>query len=242
MKRCLLLLVWSLATAFAQNPKPTEGKTEEAVEAPFRKEKIENWGTALDLAGDCKFAAKDGALVITVPGGKPHDLSAELTSSTAPRVVRGVSGNFVIQVKVDGEFQPGSESTQPGRSGYRGAGLVVFADDKNYVRLERATLHWSGEEPQAYTNFEIRVDGQLERIGTTLDAPLDPKKPTWLRLERQGAVLHGFVSQDGREWKPLVSKELTEAWKAETLVGVAAISTSKDAFTPQYSELSIGTK
>jgi regulation of enolase protein 1 (concanavalin A-like superfamily) len=143
---------------------------------------------------------------------------------------------------VEGEFRPGSDSSQPGRSGYRGAGLVVFADAKNYVRLERATLEWKDETPQAYTNFEIRVDGELQRIGTTADAPLDPQKPTWLRLQRVGAILQGAVSQDGKEWKDLVPKELTDAWKKETLGGIAAISTSQEEFTPRYSELSITAK
>ena len=40
-------------------------------------------------------------------------------------VVQPVAGDFVIQVRVGGEFQPGAESTQPGRTGYTGAGLVV---------------------------------------------------------------------------------------------------------------------
>lgn len=214
----------------------------EKSEPAFKKEKIEGWGISLDLAGDCKFESKEGALVVTVPGGKPHDLSTELNSAKAPRVVRPLTGDFTIQVKVEGEFQPGPDSSQPGRSGYRGAGLVIFADGNNFVRLERATLHWSGEKPQAYTNFEIRVDGELQRIGTTKDAPLDPDKPTWLRLERKGQVLFGTVSQDGANWKALEPKNLNDSWKAETLGGVAAISTSRDDFTPRYSELSVKEK
>jgi regulation of enolase protein 1 (concanavalin A-like superfamily) len=243
MKLALLALSCMVAFAAAQEQlEASKPATEQAAEAKLKKEKIEGWGTALDLAGDCKFETKDSALVITVPGGVSHDLSAELSSSTAPRVLRGLSGDFVLQVKVEGDFRPGADSTEPRRSGYRGAGLVVFADSKNYVRLERATLHWQGDEPHAYTNFEIRVDGQLERIGTTGDAPLDPTKPTWLRLERVGKILQGAVSQDGREWKNLVPKELSDAWKAETLGGVAAISTSQQEFTPRYSELSFSEK
>ena len=243
MKTAAALLMCVVAFAAAQVIEKSERlETVETAEQRFAKQKIEGWGTALDLTGDCKFQAKDGALVMSIPGGKAHDLSTELLSSTAPRVLRPLSDDFSIQVKVEGEFRPGSDSSQPGRSGYRGAGLVVFADAKNYVRLERATLEWKGEEPQAYTNFEIRVDGELQRIGTTADAPLDPQKPTWLRLQRVGAVLQGAVSQDGKEWKELVPKELTDAWKKETLAGIAAISTSQEEFTPRYSELSITAK
>ncbi len=237
----LLCCVSALAVA-EDKPESQPALEQEKAEPQLRREKVEGWGTALDLAGDCKFAVKEGALVLAVPGGKPHDLSSELKSSTAPRVLRPLAGNFVLQVKVEGEFKPGEESTEPRRSGYRGAGLVIFADARNYVRLERATLQWPGEEPKAYTNFEIRVDGQLERIGTTGDAALEHGKPTWLRLERQGNILQGAVSQDGHEWVPLAPKELSDAWKEETLGGVAAISTSKEEFTPRYSELSVSDK
>jgi regulation of enolase protein 1 (concanavalin A-like superfamily) len=244
MKTAAILFMCAIASATAQNLEDTPKleADQKPVEKRFAKQKLDGWGTALDLAGDCKFEAKDGGLVMTVPGGKAHDLSTELLSSTAPRVLRPLSGDFSIQVKVEGEFRPGADSSQPGRSGYRGAGLVVFADAKNYVRLERATLEWKGEEPQAYTNFEIRVDGELQRIGTTGDAALDPKKPTWLRLERVGSILQGAVSQDGKEWKALAPKELTEVWKKETLGGIAAISTSQEEFTPRYSEFSLTEK
>lgn len=220
----------------------TIGLTTLADESTPKKEAIAGWGTAIDPAGDCKFKAADGKLMITVPGtDKPHDLSPELASSTAPRVLQPVRGDFVIQVRVDGEFQPGDESTQAGRTGYTGAGLVVFADQGNFVRLERATLHHQGDEEKPYTNFEIRVDGRLERIGTTGDLPTEWDKPTWLRLERKGQQLLGAMSHDGEHWTYGEPKELrAEAWTRDEIVaGVAAISTSRNPFVPTYSAFSI---
>src|SRR6478609_4085334 len=90
MKRLpLFLLCCASALSVAEEkPEPQPALEKEATdsdEPKFRKEKVEGWGTALDLAGDCKFAAKDNALVMTIPGGVSHDLSAELKSSTAPR-------------------------------------------------------------------------------------------------------------------------------------------------------------
>jgi regulation of enolase protein 1 (concanavalin A-like superfamily) len=239
--------LWASAASAQDTPKApdekvAEAKSEKPPEKPgLRKMKIENWGVALDLAGDCEFKAEDGKLSITVPGSaKPHDMSTELLSSTAPRVLQPASGDFVMVVKVEGEFAPGGESTQRGRTGYTGAGLVVFADAENYVRLERATLQSSGEEESPYTNFEIRVDGDLERIGNTGDIPTEAGKPTWLRLERKGNLLLGSMSQDGVNWKEGVPKELrSKAWKKEVLAGVAAISTSKSVFKPNYSHFSL---
>ena len=207
-----------------------------------KKEPVKGWGIALNPAEDCKFKADDGKLTITVPGSaKPHDLSSEIDNMTAPRVVQPVKGDFIIQVRVDGEFQPGDESTQFGRSGYTGAGLVVFADETNFVRIERATLHHQGDEARAYTNFEIRVDGKPERYGTTGDFPTEKDKPTWLRLERKGQQLLGAMSHDGEHWTSSEPKELrAEAWTRNDIVaGVAAISTSRQPFTPTYSAFSI---
>lgn len=207
-----------------------------------KKEPIEGWGVALNPAEDCKFKAENGKLTITVPGSdKPHDLSPELTSSTAPRVVQPVKGDFIIQVRVDGEFQPGAESTQPGRTGYTGAGLVVFADETNFVRIERATLHPQGDEARPYTNFEIRVNGELERGGITWDFPTEKDKPTWLRLERKGQQFIGAMSHDGEHWTSSEPKELrAEAWtRYDIVAGVAAVSTSRQPFIPVYSAFSI---
>jgi regulation of enolase protein 1 (concanavalin A-like superfamily) len=207
-----------------------------------KKEPVEGWGIALNPAEDCKFKAEGGKLTIIVPGSaKPHNLCPELASSTAPRVVKPVKGDFIMQVRVDGEFQPGATSTESATSGYTGAGLVVFADERNFVRIERATLHHSGGEAKPYTNFEIRVNGELEEIGTTGDLPTDKDKPTWLRLERKGEQLLGGMSHDGEHWTYGEPKKLSaEAWSRDgILAGVAAISTSRKPFTPQYSEFSI---
>ena len=242
--KSIALLTIAIATIALAVDGP-ERKPDEQLEKPaetvaLKKTPIAGWGIALDLAGDCTFTPADGALKITVPGSdKPHDMSTELMSSTAPRVIQPLNGNFTIEVKIEADFDPGEVSTQAGRTGYTGAGLVVFADANNYVRLERATL--SRGEAKPYTNFEIRVDGEVQRIGTTGDLPTEAGKPVWLRLQRQGNILRGFMSQDGKTWKEGEPKELlSEAWKGVPVFGgVAAISTSKKDFTPTYSGLSV---
>ncbi|MDB6152235.1 MAG: hypothetical protein JWL90_688, partial [Chthoniobacteraceae bacterium] len=213
-----------------------------AQEATSGNKLIEGWGTTLNPAEDCEFKVENQKLRITVPGSAdPHDLSAELRSAMAPRVLQPVSGDFTIQVKIEGEFQPGDQSSERLRSGYTGAGLVVFADNANFVRIERATLHHQGDEAVPYTNFEIRVDGELQEIGTTADLPTEKGKPTWLKLERKGDQLLGAMSQDGEHWTYGKPKTLnSKAWKQNPIVaGIAAISTSRLPFYPIYSEFSI---
>src|SRR5687768_13293767 len=83
----------------------TKGIRLPSTEAKHAQKDIKGWGTPIDPDGDCAFQADAGKLTITVPGeAKPHDLSAELSSTTAPRVLQPLKGNFVLQVKVEGEF------------------------------------------------------------------------------------------------------------------------------------------
>jgi len=209
----------------------------------IKEELLQGWGTAQDPAADCKFSLKEGKLTISVPGSdKAHDLSAEMGNVTAPRVVQALSGDFRIQVKVEGPFQPGEESAREGRTGYTGAGLVIFADTRNYVRIERASPQAEGSRgARPYTNFEIRVDGELQHIGTTGDLPTENGKPTWLRLEKKGRQILGSMSQDGVTWTAGNPKVLeSKSWTNNTvLAGVAAINSSRKEFSPVFSEISV---
>jgi regulation of enolase protein 1 (concanavalin A-like superfamily) len=222
-------------------PAPAPDKSDPA-EKPVPEDKtIKGWGAPVDPAADCSFKTDGTKLIINVAGSaKPHDLSSELGSMTAPRVLQPLKGDFLLQVRVDGEFKPGGESTQEGRTGYTGAGLVVMADEKNFVRIERASLN-RGEEDVPYINFEIRVDGQLERIGNTGDFKIDGENPVWFRLERKGDKMLGSMSQDGKNWVSGEPKELrAEAWQKPNVAGgVAAISTSVKSFAPVYADLSV---
>lgn len=162
---------------------------------------IPGWGMALDLAGDCEFTAASGKLTIVVPGSeKPHGLSPDLNSDKAPRVLQSVRGDFTVTVRVDGTFQPTKESTQRSRFGYNGAGLLVMADEGNFVRIERAGVHRPNGSKSNFVNFEIHVDGKLQRYGLPKDFPTDGSKPTWLKLERKGDLMLGSMSHDLETW------------------------------------------
>lgn len=201
---------------------------------------LATWGKTIDPDGDCKFFAAEGMLLITVPGSeRPHDLAADINTSNAPRVLQPAQGDFTLQVQVDGRFMPGDASTQPGRGGYNGAGLVAVLDPKNVVTLARAVLQHPGKEPASYVNFEIRTDGKLQRIGLTGDHRVPQDGPLFLRLERRGQKMHGAVSTDGSQWTTLDSKEIPADWKPELHVGVVAISTSKAEFNPRFSKLQL---
>lgn len=204
------------------------------------KTDIADWGTPSDPNGDCKFFRAPGELLISVPGSTgPHDLAADVDKFNAPRVLKPVSGDFVIQVKVEGRYAPGNKSTLPGRHSYIGAGLVVMANSNNVICLARAAFQRSSGEPLGYANFEKRVGGELERIGDVADHPLSTKGPAFLRLERRGQTIFGWISTDGDKWDALPPKVLPENWPHKLEVGVMAISTSAEVFNPRFSEFKL---
>jgi regulation of enolase protein 1 (concanavalin A-like superfamily) len=198
---------------------------------------IPGWGRIVDPDADCKFSAKRKQVTITVPG-TPHDLSAELDRMNAPRIIREIEGDFTLAVIVKGEFEPG-EANIAGRTAYNGAGLLVMQDEKNYVRLERAVLVRGGQS-RHYANFEISIDGQVQRIGTPGDMELEPEASCLLRIERVGEEVRGIVRQGTRAWTELVPKRAELS--ATLSVGVAAINASDKSFEARFSGFLLNNK
>lgn len=199
---------------------------------------LPGWGTWIDPDQDCRFLVAGGELSITVPGSDHgHDLAAEIHRTNAPHVVRKATGNFSVQVRVEGRFAPGDESTIKGRTGYNGAGIIIMSDKQNVATLVRAVLQRPDAKPVPYINFEIRIDEVLKRMGNTGDHPVTADGPVYLRLERRGTEILGSVSEDGIKWDALESKEIPEEWPDELSTGPVAISTSKANFKPKFSEL-----
>lgn len=184
------------------------------------------WGEQTDPDHDCSFREEGDALTISVPGA-PHDLSAEMGRLNAPRTLREVTGDFTAEVTVAGNFQPAAPSTIPNRLPYNGAGLLLWHDASNYIRLERGTVFRDGRR-ETYATAEQRRDG---RMGVTAGGPAGDQ-PTLLRLERRGNVVTASYRDGDGPWRPFAP--LTVAYPAAVRVGVAAVNSSSQPFRPQF--------
>jgi regulation of enolase protein 1 (concanavalin A-like superfamily) len=215
-----LLLVSALA--FAADPDPN----------PF----MSGWDKPVDPDKDCKFVKEKAGLTLTIPG-KDHDLGVERGRMNAPRLLRDVEGDFVVQVRVGGDFTPANSSTTTERVPFVGAGLVLMVDDNTYIRLERAALR--RDEIKTYSNWELRKDGKWEKAGTITDLPLTGKT-TYLRMERKGELLMGSISEDGKKWRDM--DPITIKLPAKIKLGVAACTTSSEPFAPHYDQFKLTAK
>src|SRR5262245_41109781 len=115
-----------------------------AAPAPADRPWLTGWDKPVDPDNDCKFIRDKGTLTIEIPG-EDHDLAIERNLMNSPRLLRDVVGDFVAHVRVHGTFKPSQESTSTERIPFVGAGLLLMADEKTYVRLERAALVKGGQ-------------------------------------------------------------------------------------------------
>ena len=189
------------------------------------------WGDAVDPDGDSRFELepREDLVRIIVPG-KPHLLSAEIGHVNAPRLLRDIKGDFDVVVRVAGTGNPGGKATTTVYSPYHGAGLLIWQDQENYVRLEIAAdlQHW---KPRPYVNFEYRKDGAL----ATSSGIANKDGSNYLRLKRRDDEIVASFGPDGLRWTsfaPLLVK-LNNRLK----VGVSAINSSTKPLTAEFEGL-----
>ena len=194
------------------------------------------WGDVVDPDGDCGLRLDGGELVCDVPGTL-HDLNIDIGKLNAPRVVQGVDGDFVATVKVAGTFQPGPVRTGPKSVPFNGGGLLVWSDDGDYIRLERAAMYRNGRV-MGLINFESREHGT--RADVHNKGGIDPRKDRWLRLERRGGRFAGFISPDGRDWEALEPIEVD--WPSRLKVGAGAVNSCGDAMSVRFGEYTLEKK
>ncbi len=189
-------------------------------------QELKSWGLKVDPDRDCRFALDGDRLTINVPATK-HNLCVEVREMNAPRVLREIDGDFIAQIKVSGNVGHQGSSTSRQYYGYHGAGWLLWQDERNYIRLERAAIAREGGGVH-YGNFELRKDGQLAS-----SQPVQlPDQDITLRLERRGGQVLGAVSTDGITWRyfnPIAIK-----LPRRVRLGVAAINTSTERFKATF--------
>jgi regulation of enolase protein 1 (concanavalin A-like superfamily) len=199
-----------------------------------RPNEVPGWGRVIDPWRDCDVSLDrdNERLKIQVPG-TPHVLSAEVPQlpMNAPLVVRRVRGDFTADVHALGRLEPGPYRTTH-YNPYHGAGLIVWQDPSNYLRLERAVGFINGRR-HPYVNYELRAGGLLAmtRGFTIADRPL------WLKLRRQGAAFSAWYSYDGRQWVALRRVDATFAERVE--VGVVAVNSAEQPLSAELEMLNI---
>jgi hypothetical protein len=215
MHRFAAIVLCALATA---------GLT--AAPAPPHRPWFTDWAKPVDPVGACCFDRKRNGLTITIPA-KDHILDAAGGGMNAPRLLRTVRGDFVVQVRVAGDFRLSDQ----GR--LRSAGLCLTWG-KKYV-----TIHRMAVNPLSSVGHEAGADRLCickevdpgEGICRMYKGP-SSAKPTYLRLARHGMTLRFTFSEDGKKWEHL--RDLRIELTREVKVGVFAETLGPEVFQPKF--------
>lgn len=192
---------------------------------------IKGWGTVADPAGDCKVGEEGGKLTITIPGTH-HNLNPApgFDNMLAPRVLQAVDGDFALEVTVEGFERPKPKTSSNMRNSFVGAGLLVWQDDKNFIRFERAA---NGESGRLFVHVELFRDGKfIDNSYATVR-----NTATHLRLTRKGDTFTFAASTDGKVWFEPEGKIKDVDLPKKLKVGVAATNSTVKEFRPQFENL-----
>jgi regulation of enolase protein 1 (concanavalin A-like superfamily) len=183
---------------------------------------VKGFGAVVD--GDCQIT-EQVRVTITVPK-TTHDLTyareSAYTKMNAPRIVQDIKGDFSLAVKVEAFPFPKPNTSSNNRYCFVSSGLLIWQDERNFIRLERAAL---GGQNQPYVWLECFVDGKSE---TTKRREIDDKD-TYLRITRIGDKFTFATSEDGLDWTEIENEEVKLAEQLKG--GVMAINTTTDDFS-----------
>jgi len=200
-------------------------------------QQVPDFGRVVDPDGDSKIEANDGKLKITLPGTKVHDLSGvrEENRRTAPRVLKEVVRDFAATVKVTCALEP---ARQEKNNSFNGAGLLVWENDKNFMRMERNLWVTPDGQRVSYAPlFEYWHNNQCNTLKGGTTTPYFKGASTYLRITRAGDEFKTAVSHDGGKW--METDSVTATMPRKVKVGVAAINSAPNAFTAEFSDLKV---
>jgi regulation of enolase protein 1 (concanavalin A-like superfamily) len=153
---------------------------------------------------------KKGVLRVRVPPGK--NLYGD--NRTAPRYVKPITGDFQIETRV--KFLP--------KENYQGAGLLVYKDDNNYIRFERAYggVGGGGEG----LRIDVRNANEYKPIVTPDAIPTEIGEVD-LKFVRSGKVFTAYWRADqDSEWRE--AGEYESDYPETVLVGLVACNTARE--------------
>jgi regulation of enolase protein 1 (concanavalin A-like superfamily) len=203
------------------NPEP------ETPPPPPMNIKPEFWEVLSGIPGDCQFATDPVGLTINIPPTL-HVLSPDLKTKNSPKLLTEVQGDFTSQVRIAGKILPGTTPIKGLPFTCQGGGLILWEDENNYLRLERASLFTAQGTKLHGVLLEVCKDGKI--VANTFRDVRDTT--LMLRLERRGVEARCQYSTDGKAWLDVKRQEI--AMPAVIGVGVSASNASPKPFSAHF--------
>ena len=203
---------------------------------------------AIDPSKDCRLDKdeKSQKVRIDVPG-KLHTISPEIVIRknvpvhNAPMTLADVDGDFLVQVSVTGEMNPGDKSPSDRAVRnlpftFQSAGLVMYQDKNNFVRLERAASIFTDRlTPVHRLLVEVVRDGQQAIKPIYLNIPEGDTKLIMIR--RKGRIRCCFVPTNTDHLYTF--QEFAVDFPSKVKMGLVASNISAKPFTATFQGFAI---
>ncbi len=208
-------------------------------------------GPLVDPEKDCELTKSEDSLKIQikVPGNKIRSLAPYVVQRinknrplhNAPMTLIDVDGDFAAMVEVTGEISAGTNLPRDRQGNnvpftFQSAGLLLYQDKDNFVRLERsAGVNLQTLQPIHKILFEVVKDG---RQVPNQSYPVVREGPVYLLLmRRKGRVWCGVSPNLGTPPQPIKLVELDMPKK--TKIGLSASNISAKPFSAQFENFAL---
>jgi S1-C subfamily serine protease len=205
----------------------------------------------VDPEKDCKLVKSedDMKIKIEIPGGKVRSLAPYIVQRinkrkslhNAPMSLVDVEGDFAVLVDVTGELSAGTTLPKDRQGNtlpftFQAAGLLLYQDKDNFVRLERsAGVAIDSLTPIHKVLFEVVKDGKMvpnQNYPPVPDGPI-----TLLLVRRKGKVWCGASPNVGTPPQPIKLIELDLPKKVK--VGLSASNISSKPYAAQFENFAL---
>lgn len=153
---------------------------------------------------------KKRVLSVRIPSGK--DLYGE--NRTAPRYVKAITGDFQIETRV--KFQP--------TDNYQGAGLLIYKDDNNYIRFERAYGGIGGGG--SGLRIDVRAGDEYKTVATPNDIQTDVGEVELKIIRERNTFTAFWRENEDAEWRE--AGEYESDYPDTILAGLVACNTARE--------------
>jgi regulation of enolase protein 1 (concanavalin A-like superfamily) len=198
-----------------------------AVEKP--PQTIKDVGAVVDPDGDCQVKDDEGTITITIPTTH-HDLTYtdDYQKLNSPRILQDIKGDFRVEGRVETFDLPNEKASSGGKYSFVSSGLLVWQDDHNFIRMDRAAV---GNSPFIWVErFQDAKSVSHKMRGIE-------NKDTLLRVTRSGDKFTFETSEDGKEWSEVHSEEAKLADQLK--VGALAINTTVEEFSVKLKDFKL---
>lgn len=197
---------------------PSEGmpkgvKVDRIMSVQFEGGRFTDGWRWIDPDGDLsptKHEFKDNRLTMVIPTTK--DLYGG--NRTAPRLLKAVTGDFQLEARIN--FVPTQD--------YQGAGLLIYLDGDNYIRLERAFGGVGGGG--SGIRLDVRRKDRYEPLATPVENPTITTSVNLMITRRLNVFSAYWREDESTKWR-LIENIETEFGET-VLAGVVGVNTAEE--------------